>query len=215
LKFIMIGAGQTGRLLAEIVRRIPSLECVGILDRDPSLHGMRFYDVPVLGGEELLETYLGKVEGALPVVGDLTARLRLYRRCKRLGYRLPNVIDPSVVAASDVAYGEGIFISLSTAILTNVEIGDYAFVGTGVNILHDTRIGMNCVIGGGTTIGATVTVGNHVSFGTGVTVASGSKRIGDNVSIAAGSVILKDVPDNAFVIGNPARVIAFNPSVDA
>lgn len=211
----MIGAGQTGRLLAEIVGRIPSLECVGILDRDPAVHGMSFYGVPVLGGEDLLETYTSKAAGALPVVGDLTARLRLYRRCKALGYELPNVIDPSVVACSDVRYGEGIFVSLNSAILTNVTIGDYAFVGTGVNILHDTTIGQNCVIGGGTTIGATVTVGNHVSFGTGVTVASGAKRIGDNVSVAAGAVILKDVPDNAFVIGNPARVIAYNPSVDA
>lgn len=210
----MIGAGQTGRLLAEIVRRIPSLDCVGILDRDPALHGMSFYDVPVLGSEDELESYVGKVDGALPVVGDLTARLRLYRRCKALGFSLPNIIEPSVVASSDVVYGEGIFVSMNTAILTNVTIGDYAFIGTGCNILHDTTIGRNCVIGGGSVIGATVTVGNNVSFGTGVTVASGSKRIGDNVAVAAGAVILKDVPDNAFVLGNPARVISYNPSVE-
>ncbi len=214
MKFLMIGAGQTGRLLAEIVHRIPGLECVGMLDRDPALHGQSFYGVSVLGGEELLEAHVGKVEGALPVVGDLTARLRLFRRVQAMGYRVPTIIEPSVVAASDVQYGAGVFISMNTAILTNVRIGDYGFIGTGVNVLHDTTIGSNCVVGGGTVIGASVTVGNNVAFGTGVTVASGHKRIGDNANVAAGSVILKDVPDNAFVLGNPARVIGFNPSVE-
>lgn len=211
----MIGAGQTGRLLAEIVTRIEGLECVGFLDRDPSVHGKTYFGVKVLGGEDLLETFIGKVEGALPVVGDQTIRLRMFQRCRALGFKLPNIIDPSVRACSDVKWGEGVFVSLGTNILTNVEIGDYAFIGTGVNILHDTTIGPNCVIGGGTTIGATVSVGKNVSFGVGVQVASGRKRIGDNVKVGAGSVILADVPDNAFVLGNPARAIGHNPSVEA
>jgi sugar O-acyltransferase (sialic acid O-acetyltransferase NeuD family) len=214
MRFVIIGAGQTGRLLGEIVRRLPALECVGYLDRDPGLHGRDFYGLRVLGGEELLEGMVGKVEGALPVMGDLTHRLHWFKRCQALGFKLPNVIEPSVRASADVRYGRGVFVSMGTNILTAVEIGDYAFVGTGVNILHDTTIGPNCLIGGGTTIGATVSVGRNVSFGVGVQVASGRKRIGDNVKVGAGSVILADVPDNAFVLGNPARVIGYNPSVE-
>jgi sugar O-acyltransferase (sialic acid O-acetyltransferase NeuD family) len=214
MKLILLGAGQTGRLVAEIVSRIPDLECVAFLDRDPALHGRSYFGVPVLGGEELLEEFVGKVEGALPVIGDLTARLRMFRRCRSMGFKPVNVIEPSVRAATDLKIGEGVFISMGTNILTGVDIGDYNFIGTGVNVLHDTVIGQNCVIGGGSTIGATVTVGEHVSFGVGVQVASGRKRIGNNVKIAAGSVILKDVPDNAFVLGNPARVIGHNPSIE-
>jgi sugar O-acyltransferase (sialic acid O-acetyltransferase NeuD family) len=216
VKFVIIGAGQMGRLVAEVSTRIAGLECVGFLDGNPAVHGRSFYDIPVVGGEDKLEEYAGTdVVGALPVFGDLTARLKLFRRVKAMGFKLPNVIDPSVRSASDLKLGEGIFISLGTNILTNVEIHDFAIIGTGVNILHDTTIGSNCVMGGGTTVGATVSVGRNVSFGVGVQVASGSKRIGDDVQIAAGSVILKDVPDNAFVLGNPARVIGHNPSVEA
>jgi sugar O-acyltransferase (sialic acid O-acetyltransferase NeuD family) len=216
VKFLIVGAGQTGRLVAEIVGRIPRLECVGFIDRDVALHGRQFYGVPVLGGEDRLEQMAGgEVEGALPVFGDLAARLRVFRRCRALRYQLVNVIEPSVVAASDVHLGEGIFISFGAKILTAVEIGDFALIGTGVNILHDSTIGPNCVIGGGSTIGASVTVGRNVSFGVGVQVASGRIRIGNDVRVAAGSVILRDVPDNAFVLGNPARVIGHNPPAEA
>lgn len=210
MRFLIIGAGKVGRLVADVVRRIPELECVGFLDRDPSLLGKKFYGVPVLGGDDQMEKLRDQVQGVLPVIGDLQTRLTMFQKSRRLGYKLVNVIAPSVVMASDVRLGEGIFISYGSILLTNVEVGDFTLIGTGVNILHDTVIGCNCVIGGGTTIGSSATVGSNVSFGVGVTVASDGKRIGNNVKIGAGSVILNNVPDNAFVLGNPARAVGYN-----
>lgn len=52
-------------------------------------------------------------------------------------------------------------------------------------------------------IGNNVTVGCHV-------VILGDITIGDNVTIGAGSVVVKDVPDNAVVVGNPAKIIKYN-----
>ena len=37
--------------------------------------------------------------------------------------------------------------------------------------------------------------------------------IGNNVTIGAGAVVVKDVPDNAVVVGNPARVIKYKTSL--
>lgn len=50
------------------------------------------------------------------------------------------------------------------------------------------------------------TIGNHVSLGANVNII-GDITIGDNVIVGAGSVIVKDVPDNCVVAGNPARII--------
>lgn len=51
-----------------------------------------------------------------------------------------------------------------------------------------------------------VTIGNNVWIGGRVTILKGV-NIGDNAVIGAGSVVTKDVPENAIVGGNPARVI--------
>lgn len=52
-------------------------------------------------------------------------------------------------------------------------------------------------------------IGNNVNVGCHVAII-GDITIGNNVTIGAGSVVVKDVPDNAVVVGNPARIIKYN-----
>ena len=49
-------------------------------------------------------------------------------------------------------------------------------------------------------------IGNNVKLGASVTII-GDVHIGDNVIVGAGSVVVKDIPDNCIVAGNPARII--------
>lgn len=62
----------------------------------------------------------------------------------------------------------------------------------------------------GTTIGAKKAgrpfLGDNVSLGANVTII-GAVHIGNNVVVGAGSVVVKDVPDNCVVAGNPAKII--------
>lgn len=52
-------------------------------------------------------------------------------------------------------------------------------------------------------------IGNNVTLGANVLII-GDITVGNNVTIGAGSVVVKDVPDNAVVVGNPARIIKYN-----
>lgn len=80
-------------------------------------------------------------------------------------------------------------------------------------------IGKGCIIRNLTTIGVKSknrheekpTIGRNVDFGVGV-ICIGDIHIGDNAIIAAGSVVVKDVPANAIVAGNPAKVIKYRDS---
>ncbi|CRK82236.1 maltose O-acetyltransferase [Neobacillus massiliamazoniensis] len=58
----------------------------------------------------------------------------------------------------------------------------------------------------GTEYGKQVTIGDNVWIG-GRAVINPGVKIGNNVVVASGAVITKDVPDNVVVGGNPARII--------
>lgn len=66
----------------------------------------------------------------------------------------------------------------------------------------------------GTTIGSvrskgSPTIGNNVVLSAGSKVI-GKITIGNNVMIGANTVVTKDVPDNAVVVGNPSKIINYD-----
>ena len=56
--------------------------------------------------------------------------------------------------------------------------------------------------------GIGVTIGGNV-WGGGNSVINPGVHIGNNVVIGSGSVVTKDIPDNAIAVGNPCRVIRY------
>ncbi len=105
---------------------------------------------------------------------------------------------------------------------TNIEIhpgakiGKRFFIdhGTGVVIGETAEIGDDVTIYQGVTLGGTgKDVGKrHPTVGSGVLIGAGAKvlgpfKIGNNTNIAAGSVVLNEIPENCTAVGTPARVV--------
>lgn len=96
------------------------------------------------------------------------------------------------------------------------EIGKRFFIdhATGVVIGETAIIGENVSLYQGVTLGGVSfnkgkrhpTIGNHVVIGCNASVL-GNITIGNNVRIGAGSVVLKDVPDDCTVVGVPGRIV--------
>ncbi|MCQ2455898.1 MAG: serine O-acetyltransferase [Clostridia bacterium] len=113
-------------------------------------------------------------------------------------------------------------ISQSAKLLTGIEIHPGAEIGRGLFIDHGsgvvigetTVIGDNCTLYQGVTLGGTgkqtgkrhPTLGNNVMVGAGAKLL-GAFTVGDNSKIAAGAVVLKDVPENCTAVGIPAKIV--------
>ncbi len=96
------------------------------------------------------------------------------------------------------------------------KIGRRFFIdhGTGVVIGETTEIGDDVTIYQGVTLGGTgKDVGKrHPTIGNGVMIGAGAKvlgpfKVGDNTNIAAGAVVLEEIPPNSTAVGVPARVV--------
>ena len=108
---------------------------------------------------------------------------------------------------------------------TGIEIHPGATIGKGLFIDHGmgvvigetAEIGDNCTIYQGVTLGGTgkdhgkrhPTLGNNVLVGSGAKVL-GPFKVGDNARIAAGAVVLTEVPENATAVGVPAKIVRLN-----
>ena len=85
----------------------------------------------------------------------------------------------------------------------HITIGDYVTLAPRVHILaHDasTKVFL------GYTRVANTKIGDNVFIGAGSIILPGV-TIGNNVIIGAGSVVSRDIPDDSVAVGNPARVV--------
>lgn len=80
-------------------------------------------------------------------------------------------------------------------------------IGNNVTLRHNTTIGKST-----DTSGCPV-IGNHVDIGSN-SVIIGSINIGNSVTIGAGSIVINNIPDNAVVVGSPARIIRINKEIN-
>ena len=114
------------------------------------------------------------------------------------------------------------WISQTGRFFTGIEIHPGATIGRGLFIDHGSgvvigetaEIGDECTLYQGVTLGGTGkdTGKRHPTLGNGVLVGAGAKvlgpfTVGDRAKIAAGSVVLSEIPPDCTAVGSPARIV--------
>lgn len=133
----------------------------------------------------------------------------LVHRFSHLIYKLKVPLIPRILSQF-VRFFTGIEIHPGA----KIEPGFFIDHGMGVVIGETTEIGKNVTLYQGVTLGGTgaqrgkrhPTIGDHVVVGAGAKVL-GNIRIGNDVKIGAGSVVVHSVPDHCTVVGVPAEIV--------
>lgn len=168
--------------ICEALRR----DLLAVLERDPAARSLA---LPYLNfkGFQALQSY----RVAHWLWGKERHSLALY-----LQSRISEAFDVDIHPAARI--GKGILIDHGTGVV----IGETAEIGDDVSMLHAVTLG-----GTGKETGD-----RHPKVGSGVLIGAGAKilgniKIGDGSKIAAGSIVLNEVPPHSTVAGIPARVV--------
>jgi serine acetyltransferase len=83
-------------------------------------------------------------------------------------------------------------------------VNDKTVIGSNVVLRHTTTIGVKETMSFGAD--AAPTIGDDVDIGAHVLIL-GAVKVGNGATVGAGSVVIRDVPAGATVVGNPARIV--------
>lgn len=121
----------------------------------------------------------------------------------------PALIDPTAIVARSIRIGDGSFVNAGVVIAAVSLVGQNVLVNRSVSIGHHALIEDFVSIGPGVTLAGNVHVGAGSIIGAGTTILP-HIRIGAGAIVGAGSLVRDHVPDQAFVVGNPAKQRAFD-----
>ena len=120
-------------------------------------------------------------------------------------YKIPSL--GSVTIGDNVEIGANSCIDSGT--VENTVVGKGTKIDHHCHIGHNVIIGKNCIITAKVVIGGSTIIGDDVWIGPNSTILN-KITIGNNVYVGSQTNVIKDVPDNIVVVGNPAKIIREN-----
>jgi UDP-perosamine 4-acetyltransferase len=220
-KVIVYGSGQVGVMVAYILSYHKDVQVIGFVDDDPDQKGKLYNQTPVLGDRSIISRLQKEgVSSAVVTIGNNQMRGEIAANLQESGFELMNAIHPSATISKHVKIGAGNIIGANVTLYVNAEIGDNVFIGPSVTVSHDTVVGNNVLLSVGSVIGARVDIEDYAFVGSGATVMptgwgqDARLRLGRNCLVGVGAVVIKDVPENAVVVGMPAEVLRYQDQVD-
>lgn len=208
---IIIGAGDFGREVANIVERInekqsePEWQLLGFVDDDENLKSKVVDGLPVLGPVNLLNQYTREIF-AVCSLGVSSTRKKVIEKITNPLISYAILIDPDARVYKSAEVSEGSIICGGSILSINTKFGKHVVVNLNCTFGHDAIINDYSVINPGVNVSGKVVVGPCSDLGTGSKVIQGV-RIGPEITVGAGGVVIRDLFEKGTYVGVPVNRI--------
>ena len=212
-KRAIYGAGGFGREVFCLIQKInavsPQWDVIGFFDDGkPKGEPVGRYG-KVLGGVDEVNSWpeplavvvaVGSTENMKKIVGGIPS--------PKISF--PHIIHPDGGYADEesVTMGKGNIVQRNSAFSCDVKMGDFNVFNGGTVLGHDVVLGSYNVLMPAVRISGSTTVGDANFFGISSIVLQGLK-VGNGVTLSAGSVLMRKTKDGKLYIGNPAKIMEF------
>lgn len=208
-RIVLFGGGPHAEVVADIVESQGRYEIAGITDTRRAI-GDHFLDYEVIGHQDELAALVERfgIAGGIVCLGDnyLREKVASHLRAQVPQFAFATAIHPSASIARGVEIGEGSVVMAGCAIGVGTRIGRFCIVNTLSFLDHRSEMEDFSSLSGGVATGGFFRLGRYSALGLGVTAVD-RIRVGENVVVGAGSLVLKDTQDHVLMYGSPARVV--------
>lgn len=200
-KYYIFGASGHGKVVLDVLFS-KGISVVAVVDDQPK--EATLLNIPVLSTEKYMPT---SNDQFLIAVGNNAIRKKIVAQHSFTYYK---AIAASATVSEFATLGEGTVVMPQAVINAATKIGNHCIINSRSVVEHDCVLEDYVHISPNASLAGNVSVGEGTHIGIGASVIQGIK-IGKWTTIGAGAVILNDVPDYAVVVGNPGKVIKYNP----
>lgn len=196
----IFGSGGHAKVAIDIFRTM-GITVMGLFDDDPVKKAMNIGAAAVLGPIPARSDLLPSTAPVFLAIGSNATRKAL---AAREGFTWSRALHSTAWISPSATMGEGVMLGAAAVVQADAIVGAHAIINTGAILEHDISVGAFCHVAPGVCMGGGASVGEGAFIGTGATILPGV-HVGAWSVVGAGAVVTFDVPDNATVMGIPAR----------
>ncbi|WP_456376532.1 acetyltransferase [Lutibacter sp.] len=205
---LIVGAKGFAKEVLEVLYQLNDIDNLVFFDDVNSDIGHKLYDeFNILKNIEEASAYFKNIDNRFTIgIGNPILRKRLYDKFKSIGGIFTSTISPKAsIGNFGNSIGIGCNIMTGTVLTNDIIIKKGVLINLNCTIGHDSLIGEFVEISPGVHISGKCKIGNFTVIGTNATILP-KISIGENVIVAAGAVVTKNIPDNCMIAGVPAVI---------